>query len=83
MKKVTLGCVAKDTITGFEGVVVSVNEQIDGTVQMKLQPHKLNKDGGITKPEWIDSGRLVWVSKGNDIAKLSKITFGFVGGPGE
>ena len=43
--KVQLGDVAKDTITGFTGVVVARTEWLHGCERLTLQPQTLNKDG--------------------------------------
>ena len=39
-----LGCKAKDTITGFNGVVIAVTEWLNGCVRATIQPQEL-KDG--------------------------------------
>lgn len=40
----TLGCVAKDKISGFTGVVIAITEWLNGCQRITLQPQEL-KDG--------------------------------------
>ena len=47
---VTLGCEAKDTISGFTGIAIAVTEWLNGCVRITIAPREL-KDG---RP--IDSG---------------------------
>ncbi len=49
-KTLELGCVAKDTISGFTGIVVAITEWLNGCIRITLQPQKL--DGG----KLLDSG---------------------------
>lgn len=44
-EKLNLGDVAKDTISGYEGVVVCVATWLHGCRRITIQPLKLNKDG--------------------------------------
>ena len=46
-QQINLGDRAKDTITGFSGVVISVHEYLNGCVRVGIQPEKLDKDGKI------------------------------------
>jgi len=52
-----LGSSAVDTITGFDGIVVSIAENIDGTTDMLLQP-EVCKENILPDPHWFDSKRL-------------------------
>ena len=52
-----LGSSAVDTITGFDGIVVSIAENIDGTTDMLLQP-EVRKENILPEPHWFDSKRL-------------------------
>lgn len=45
MVEIKLGDIAKDTITGFTGVVVAITKWLHGCEQIALQPQELNKDG--------------------------------------
>lgn len=53
-EKVELGDIARDTITGFEGVVISTTKWLNGCVRYAIQPQQL-KDGKVIEPEWFDS----------------------------
>jgi hypothetical protein len=41
-RKVKLGDVARDTITGFEGVVVAITKWLHGCYRITIQPQKLH-----------------------------------------
>ena len=43
-KNLKLGCVAKDKISGFSGVVVAVTEWLNGCQRITIQPQEM-KDG--------------------------------------
>jgi hypothetical protein len=43
-RKVQLGSTARDTITGFTGVVIAITEWLNGCVRITLQPREM-KDG--------------------------------------
>lgn len=42
--EIELGAVARDSITGFTGVVVAITEWLNGCVRVSIQPKEL-KDG--------------------------------------
>lgn len=52
-----LGKLAKDKITGFEGVITSKHNYITGCAQYGLQP-KIDKDGKIPDKQYFDEGRI-------------------------
>jgi len=43
--KVELGDVVRDTISGFEGVVVCVSYWLNGCIRVQVEPRKLNDKG--------------------------------------
>ncbi len=55
---IKLGDLARDKVTGFEGMVVAVTSWITGCDRLTLQPTKLTKDGGIAKDATFDIMRL-------------------------
>ena len=55
-KKIDLGDVAKDTITGFEGVVVAQSKWLHGCVRMTLQPRELKEGKPLDHPSRIRAG---------------------------
>lgn len=61
-KKIELGDVAKDLITGFEGVVVAETKWLHGCVRFSLQPKAL-KDGKPQESVTFDEPQLKLVSK--------------------
>jgi RNA 3'-terminal phosphate cyclase len=58
--KITLGCKAKDKITGFMGTVTARCEFISGLVRFEVTG--LTKDGAPVQ-DWQDEDRLVVVTK--------------------
>ena len=63
MAKIKLGQYVKDTITDYEGIVTGKCEYLNGCVQFRIQPQKLDKDGDMKDPEWIDIDQLVATKK--------------------
>lgn len=60
MKKksdVQLGDVAKDRITGLEGVVTGKTEWLNGCVRFLLQPRALH-EGKPIEPSWFDEDQV-------------------------
>jgi len=60
---VELGDKVKDTVTGFEGIVVAETKWLNGCVRFGVQSDKL-KDGLPTEPQWVDEHQLKVLSKG-------------------
>ncbi len=61
-EKIELGDTARDTITGFEGVVVGHTQWIHGCVRLTIQPRTM-KDGKPIDPMSFDEPQLELVSK--------------------
>lgn len=55
---IKLGDRARDTITGFEGIVVAETMWIHGCRRLTVQPEKLTKDGELPKVETFDENQL-------------------------
>lgn len=55
---VKLGDRAKDTLTGFEGIVVGTCQYLTGCDQALLKPQKRKDDGSMLAGEWFDVQRL-------------------------
>lgn len=62
MSKIELGDVARDTITGFVGVVIGHTQWIHGCVRLTIQPQEL-KDGNPIEPRTFGEPQLALVSK--------------------
>lgn len=60
MSEIKLGDLARDKITGFEGIVISRTEWLNGCVRLGVQPQKL-KDGQPLDDKVFDVGQLVLV----------------------
>lgn len=62
--QIKLGDVAKDTITGFKGVVVARTEWLNGCVRITLQPKQLQENGKPIDSETFDDTQLILVHAG-------------------
>lgn len=71
---IELGDVAKDSITGFTGVVIGRTKWLHGCVRLTLQPQEM-KDGKPLEPHTFDEPQLVLVTK------AVQPTTGHAGGP--
>lgn len=58
---IKLGDKARDSITGYEGIVVARCEWLNGCVRSTLQPARLLKDGSVPKMETFDETQLLLV----------------------
>jgi hypothetical protein len=54
---IKLGAKVRDTVTGFEGIVISRTEYLNGCIAYGVKPPK-DKDGKMIDAEWIDDGQL-------------------------
>ena len=63
-EKVKLGCEAKDKITGFSGIVVSVTEFMYGCRRLELIPRTLGKDGKVQEGAMFDEPQLEVIGTG-------------------
>ena len=73
--KFRLGAKARDTVTGFEGIIIGRNEWLNGCVQYALKP-KVNDKGEIIEAEWIDEQQIEMVRTDPVTKRLEK-----TGGP--
>jgi len=64
MPRVQLGDVAKDSITGFHGVVICISEWLHGCRRITLKPTGVGKDGKTFEPETFDEPQLSIVKRG-------------------
>lgn len=74
MSEINLGDIAKDTITGFEGVVIGDTKWLHGCRRLTIQPREL-KDGKPVEAMSFDEPQMVLVQ-----AKVAKGTSD-TGGP--
>ena len=59
-----LGKVAKDQITGFQGIITGRAQYLTGCNTYGLLPQKLNKEGKIQEADWFDEVRIKIVKDG-------------------
>lgn len=64
-----IGSVARDSITGFSGVVTGVCSYITGCDQALLQP-EAKSDGEFVESRWFDVTRLLCVKKRHESARI-------------
>lgn len=57
MKKAILGRQGKDTVTGFEGIIISQHQYLTGCTQYGLQP-KIKEDGSLPEAKYFDATRV-------------------------
>ncbi len=73
--QIEIGDIAKDTVTGFEGTVISRTEWLNGCVRLQLKPQGIH-EGKTIESEAFDIEQLVLVKR----AKSRKF-FRATGGP--
>jgi len=58
-----LGFEAKDKITGFKGVIDSLNLDLYGCIQYSIKPTGMQKDGSLYDAYWFDVSRVDVIGK--------------------
>lgn len=80
-KDIELGDVAKDKISGFEGVVIAITEWLHACKRVTVQPEEINpKNGTPVENYTFDMPQLEMVRKGG-YAKPEKKEGKKIGGP--
>lgn len=74
-----LGDKVKDKVTGFEGIVVAIDEWLNGCRRAGVQA-KMKKDGTFRDPAWIDESQLT-ILKRNAMGKPKSKYSPVRGGP--
>jgi len=62
--KIKLGDLAKDVVTGFEGIVAAKTKWLTSCTSIMLTPNKLDKDGKPMRSEHFDIDRVELVKRG-------------------
>lgn len=57
MDRITLGDRVKDTITGFEGIVIGISSWLNGCRTIGIKPEKLH-EGKPIESVWFDEPRI-------------------------
>lgn len=76
MNEAKLGDRVRDTITGYEGIVVATTQWLTGCARLYVQPETLH-DGKVREPETFDITRLILV-QADVVPQITTET----GGPG-
>jgi len=58
---INLGDKAKDSISGFSGIVTGVYKYLNGCVRMQIEADHLNKDGNVIGSQIFDVEQVVLV----------------------
>lgn len=58
LRRLSMGAKAKDSVTGFEGIVTSITVMISGDIHVQLEPEKLKKEGGCFDIEVFTADRI-------------------------
>jgi hypothetical protein len=58
MKQIELGAVARDSVTGFQGVCVCISQWLGGSPRVTLQP-AVGKDGKLPTAETFEEANVV------------------------
>jgi len=75
-----LGDLAKDRVSGFQGVVVARTEWLNGCVRLTLQPRKVSPLGKVYESETFDEHQLQ-VVKGDVVPSAATRAVSRTGGP--
>ena len=58
MARIAVGQTVRDTITGFEGVVVAETKWLHGCRRLTVQPRELDKDGKPVEAQTFDEPQI-------------------------
>jgi hypothetical protein len=75
---VALGNKVRDSITGFEGIVIGRTEWLYGCTRLGVEPQKLH-EGKPVEAQWFDEQRLTVLT--DDKPQVSKDSKARTGGP--
>jgi hypothetical protein len=62
-----MNTIAKDTISGFKGVIIARNAHLFGCAQYGLAPQELGSDGSPRKTEYFDESRIEIIDESNAV----------------
>lgn len=65
--KYPVNAVAKDTVSGFQGVIIARNAHLFGCAQYGLAPQELHSDGAPKNTEFFDESRIEIVDATNAV----------------
>ena len=61
--RLRLGCAAKDTVTGFTGIVINVTEWFNGCIRWGIQPRML-REGKPIDAQFFDDAQVEYLGVG-------------------
>lgn len=65
--KYPMNVVAKDTVSGYQGVIIARNAHLFGCAQYGLAPQELSSDGSPRKTEFFDETRIEVLDKSEEV----------------
>jgi len=77
MFKFELGTIAKDFVTGFEGMILGRTQYLTGCIQYGICPQRLKQDEAFPDWVWLDESRLRTI----EIEQIPQYTEELNGGP--
>lgn len=73
MSKFQNGDKVKDSVTGFEGIIVCTTNWLNGCTRYGVQPDKLTKEGTMHGVEMVDEPQLILVKAAVQPEKMKKV----------
>ncbi len=77
-----LGIEAKDTVTGFRGIIIGRAQHLTGCNTYGLKP-LVDKEGKILEDQWFDETRIDIIKSGRVIKLITEDNLALAGGPQE
>lgn len=65
--KYPMNAIAKDTVSGFQGVIIARNAHLFGCAQYGLAPQELSSDGSPRQTEFFDEARIEILDETNAV----------------
>jgi hypothetical protein len=65
--KYPMNAIAKDTVSGFKGVIIARNAHLFGCAQYGLAPQELSSDGSPRQTEFFDEARIEIIDETNAV----------------
>lgn len=62
-----MNTIAKDSISGFQGIIIARNAHLFGCSQYGLAPQELTSDGSTKKTEYFDESRIEIIDESNAV----------------
>ncbi len=67
---IVLGCKAKDTLSGYEGIIIATSQYVNGCDRVGVQAPVTKGTNILPAQEWFDITRMVWTGKGVSVHRV-------------